>query len=52
MIGCLQATEAIKYLTGAGELLTGRLLSFDALEMDFETVELPPDPGCPVCGRE
>ena len=51
VIGCLQAMEAIKYLTGAGELLTGRLLNFDALEMDFEIIEVPPDPDCPVCGR-
>ena len=51
VIGCLQAMETIKYLTGAGELLTGRLLNFDALTMDFETVELPPDPDCPVCGK-
>ncbi len=50
VIGSLQALEAIKYLTGAGELLTGRLLCFDALEMEFDTVELPADPDCPVCG--
>ena len=52
VIGCLQAMEAIKFLTGAGELLTGKLLSFDALTMDFETIELQPDPNCPACGKE
>ncbi len=51
VIGCLQAMEAIKYLTGAGELLIGRLLSFDALSMDFEVTEMPDDPDCPACGR-
>ena len=50
-IGCLQALEAVKYLTGAGNLLTGRLMTFDALKMDFHTIKLPPhDPNCAVCG--
>ena len=51
VIGSLQAMETIKYLTGAGTLLTGRLLCFDGLTMNFVTVELPPDPDCPACGR-
>ncbi len=50
VIGCLQALEAVKYLTGAGEPLCGRLLSFDALEMDFETIDIPCNPDCPACG--
>lgn len=50
VIGSLQALEAVKYLTGAGELLTGRLLTFDALKMDFHTIKLPPrGDGCAVC---
>jgi molybdopterin/thiamine biosynthesis adenylyltransferase len=50
VIGCLQALEAIKYITGAGELLTGKLLIFDALEMRFHTAKLPPrGKGCAVC---
>ena len=50
VIGCLQALEAIKYITGAGELLTGRLLIFDALSMRFHTAKLPPrGSGCAVC---
>ncbi|MDR1039815.1 MAG: HesA/MoeB/ThiF family protein [Deltaproteobacteria bacterium] len=52
VIGCLQAMEAIKFLTGAGELLTGRLLTYDALANDFRKVSLPPRPSCPVCGEE
>lgn len=51
VIGCLQALEAVKYLTGTGELLVGRFLSFDGQAMDFEIVELPPDPDCPACGK-
>ena len=49
-IGSLQALEAVKYLTGAGDLLTGRLLTFDGLKMKFHTVKLPPrGEGCAVC---
>ena len=50
VIGSLQALEAIKYLTGAGELLTGKLLIFDALTMSFHTAKLPKrGGGCAVC---
>lgn len=49
-IGSLQATEAIKYILGQGELLTGRLLTYDALKMEFRTVKLPKDEDCAVCG--
>ncbi len=37
VVGSLQATEAIKYLTGTGELLTDRILTFDAITMTFDT---------------
>lgn len=50
VIGCLQAMEAIKYLTGAGDLLVGYLLTYDALKMEFHKVKLPPrGKGCAVC---
>lgn len=53
VMGSLQALEAIKYLVGAGDLLTGRLLTYDALRMEFRTVILPKNTGnCPVCGRQ
>lgn len=52
VIGSLQALEAMKYLLGAGELLTGRLLTYDALKMEFRTVKLPKKvSGCAVCGE-
>lgn len=41
VIGSLQAMEAIKYLLGTGELLTGSMLTFDALKMEFRKVRLP-----------
>lgn len=40
VIGCIQATEALKYLAGTGTLLTNALLSFNALTMDFQKVSL------------
>jgi thiazole biosynthesis adenylyltransferase ThiF len=52
VIGSLQAMEAIKYLTGVGELLTGKLLTYDALKMEFRTIKLPAHvANCPVCGE-
>lgn len=50
VIGCLQAMEAVKYITGAGELLTGYLLTYDALSMNFRKIKLPKDDNCAVCG--
>ncbi len=51
IIGSVQATEAIKVLTGAGETLNGRLLVLDALQMEWRTLKLKADPDCPVCGK-
>ena len=47
--GSLQASEALKVLTGAGEPLVGRLLLLDALAMQIRTVTLKRDPACAVC---
>jgi sulfur-carrier protein adenylyltransferase/sulfurtransferase len=52
IVGCIQATEAVKLITGKGDPLIGRLLIFDALEMDFQTVKVRWDADCPVCGKE
>jgi len=51
VIGALQATEAIKVLTGMGETLGGRLMLWDAMGMEWRTMKLKKDPGCPVCNR-
>ena len=50
VLGSIQSTEAAKYLLGLGELLTDRLLIFDALAMRFREIKGKRDPGCPVCG--
>ena len=50
VIGLLQATEAIKYILGLGELLTDTLLTYNALSMDFRKISLKKNPKCPICG--
>ena len=50
VIGCIQATEVIKYIVGLGELLTDRLLNYDALQMKFSEFKISRDPNCAVCG--
>jgi adenylyltransferase/sulfurtransferase len=49
IIGSIQATEAIKILTGLGEPLFGRLLLLDAALMQWRSLRLPADPSCPIC---
>jgi molybdopterin/thiamine biosynthesis adenylyltransferase len=51
IIGTIQATEAIKYILGIGELLTGQLLTYDALQMNFRKIKLPYNEKCQVCGK-
>jgi molybdopterin/thiamine biosynthesis adenylyltransferase len=49
VIGCIQATEAIKYIVGIGELLTNRLLEYDGLNMKFTELRVRKDPDCDLC---
>lgn len=51
IIGLIQATEAIKYLTGTGDLLAGKLLIWDGLKPSMETIDLERDPRCRDCGE-
>lgn len=51
VLGCLQAVEVLKEITGAGESLAGRLLIYDALGTRFETVKVAWDPDNPLSGR-
>jgi MoaD family protein len=50
VIGCIQAIETIKLILGVGESLSGRLLLFDALSMEWRTVRIHRDADCAVCG--
>jgi len=49
VIGCLEALEAIKIITGIGELLTGKMLIFDGLSLEFTTILIHRSPKCSVC---
>ena len=50
MLGTIQAAETLKYFTGIGELLTNRLLTFDAKTMLFRTVPVKHRDSCAICG--
>lgn len=51
VIGSLQAMEAIKYILGVGNLLTGYLLTYNALTAEFRKIKLPShNDDCAVCG--
>lgn len=49
MIGVIQATEAIKFLTGTGELLTNALLTVDAMTWETHKINVSPSPSCRLC---
>jgi adenylyltransferase/sulfurtransferase len=50
LIGCIQATEAVKLILGTGQPLVGRLVLYDALAMTFREFRVRRNPKCPVCG--
>lgn len=50
IFGSLQALEAVRYLTGIGELAVGRILYFDGMDLEWQTVETARDPACSACG--
>ena len=50
-IGSIQVNEAIKLLTGIGDPLVGRLMIYDALEMEYRKLKVRKDPGCALCGE-
>jgi molybdopterin/thiamine biosynthesis adenylyltransferase len=49
VLGAIQATEAVKYIVGIDGLLTGRLLTYNAANMVFREIKLPPDKRCDTC---
>lgn len=51
VMGLLQANEAIKLITGAGEPMIGRLLLFEALTTQFTELKIRRDAKCEVCGE-
>ena len=51
-LGSVQAAEAVKYLSGDGDLLTDRLLTYDALTLRWREVRVRPSRHCPLCGPQ
>jgi molybdopterin/thiamine biosynthesis adenylyltransferase len=51
IIGAMQASEALRLLTGVGTSLTGRLQMLDGRAMEWNEMRLRRDPACPVCAR-
>ncbi|MCF6172936.1 MAG: HesA/MoeB/ThiF family protein [Campylobacteraceae bacterium] len=51
VLGSIQATEAVKYIIGKGELLSNKLLIADMMSMDFDKVKFKKNPDCRVCGK-
>ncbi|NLI14093.1 HesA/MoeB/ThiF family protein [Pelotomaculum propionicicum] len=49
-IGLIQATEVLKYFLEIGDLLVGKLLTYNALAMEFSKTEIRKNPDCPACG--
>jgi molybdopterin/thiamine biosynthesis adenylyltransferase/rhodanese-related sulfurtransferase len=49
IIGSIEALEAVKVILGLGDDLSGRLLTYDALEQSFRTFRINRDPKCPAC---
>ena len=52
LIGVIQALETIKLILGKGETLVGKLLCFNTLTMEINTLKLKADPACPMCGEK
>jgi bacteriocin biosynthesis cyclodehydratase domain-containing protein len=51
-VSSLAATEVVKLITGVGEPLAGRLLTFDLRDMSFQTIRIDRRPNCTVCGQK
>ncbi len=52
MIGCIEASEAVKVLLGIGEPLVGRMFTIDLFTMQCDQIEVKQDKHCPVCGEK
>ena len=52
LIGVIQALETIKLILGKGDALVGRLVCFNTLGMEINTLKLKADPACPMCGEK
>jgi molybdopterin/thiamine biosynthesis adenylyltransferase len=51
-IGLVQATEVLKFILGIGNSLLGRLLVYDALDVEFRVFNVQRNEACPLCGEK
>ncbi len=51
LVGCLQASEVLKFLMKASPALKGKLLIFDGEDLTFSTINVERELSCPVCGN-
>ena len=49
VVGAMQAAEALKLIIGIGPSLAGRLLLLDGRAMEWTSIQVARNPGCPVC---
>ncbi len=52
IIGCIQAAEALKFLSGKGKTLSGRILCLDAYTMEWRSINIQKDPLCSICKNQ
>ena len=52
LIGTIQALEAVKSIVGIGDLLTGSILTINAVSMSFRKIGFKKNPNCPLCGEK
>lgn len=50
VMGFIQATEVVKLLLNIGDTLSGRIIYYEALDSDFETINIDKSPNCDLCG--
>jgi adenylyltransferase/sulfurtransferase len=50
VIGTLQGTEVLKYVLGVGDLITNRILKYNALRTEFREIPIRKNPNCSLCG--
>lgn len=51
VLGCIQASESIKYFLNTGDMLTNKLLSVDLKNMNFRKIDIKKNPNCRICGK-
>lgn len=51
LIASIQASDTVKFLTGTGDTLAGKLFNVSMESNEYRTVDIRPDPNCSVCGK-